>query len=118
MKRLSFVSDKTIKLWKVSERDKKVEGYNTKEEAGQMRDPACVTQLRVSHRLLIPFGQIFLKIFSQVETICSYYLSKRSFLTFLSICPLFFVNVCLCYVFSVIFSSLFFFDNLGPIREL
>lgn len=40
--------DKTIKLWKVSERDKRVEGYNTKEENGQLRDPACVTALRVS----------------------------------------------------------------------
>ncbi|CAH1396387.1 unnamed protein product [Nezara viridula] len=38
---------KTIKLWKVSERDKKVEGYNTKEENGQMRDPSCITALRV-----------------------------------------------------------------------
>lgn len=41
--------DKTIKLWKVSERDKKVEGYNTKEETGQVRDPSCITQLRVSN---------------------------------------------------------------------
>jgi hypothetical protein len=40
--------DKTIKLWKVSERDKRVEGYNTKEENGQLRDPTCVTALRVS----------------------------------------------------------------------
>ena len=45
---LNPLSDKTIKLWKVSERDKRVEGYNTKEENGQMRDPSCVTALRVS----------------------------------------------------------------------
>lgn len=47
-------TDKTIKLWKVSERDKKVEGYNTKEETGQARDPSCITQLRVSFELFAP----------------------------------------------------------------
>lgn len=45
---LLSTNDKTIKLWKVSERDKKVEGYNTKEENGAIRDPACITSLRVS----------------------------------------------------------------------
>ncbi|XP_046383515.1 protein phosphatase PP2A 55 kDa regulatory subunit isoform X1 [Ischnura elegans] len=44
---LLSTNDKTIKLWKVSERDKRVEGYNTKEENGQMRDPSCITSLRV-----------------------------------------------------------------------
>jgi len=44
---LLSTNDKTIKLWKVSERDKRVEGYNTKEENGQLRDPSCVTALRV-----------------------------------------------------------------------
>ncbi|KAL1446208.1 hypothetical protein WDU94_002709, partial [Cyamophila willieti] len=39
--------DKTIKLWKVSERDKTVDGYNTKEENGTLRDPANITSLRV-----------------------------------------------------------------------
>nr|CAD7261251.1 unnamed protein product [Timema shepardi] len=43
---LLSTNDKTIKLWKVSERDKRVEGYNTKEENGQMRDPLAVTSLR------------------------------------------------------------------------
>ncbi len=28
----SFISDKTIKLWKVSERDRRAEGYNLKEK--------------------------------------------------------------------------------------
>jgi hypothetical protein len=37
----------------VSERDKRVEGYNTKEENGQLRDPSCVTALRVSCSLAI-----------------------------------------------------------------
>lgn len=44
---LLSTNDKTIKLWKVSERDKKVEGYNTKEESGAIRDPSCITALRV-----------------------------------------------------------------------
>lgn len=39
--------DKTIKLWKVTERDKRPEGYNLKDESGLMRDPTNVTSLRV-----------------------------------------------------------------------
>lgn len=31
----------------MSERDKCVEGYNTKEDTGRIREPACVTSLRV-----------------------------------------------------------------------
>lgn len=44
----SFFADKTIKLWKISERDKRPEGYNLKEEDGRYRDPTTVTTLRVS----------------------------------------------------------------------
>ncbi|XP_045490348.1 serine/threonine-protein phosphatase 2A 55 kDa regulatory subunit B alpha isoform isoform X1 [Pieris rapae] len=44
---LLSTNDKTIKLWKVSERDKRVTGYNTREEGGRPRDPSRVTQLRV-----------------------------------------------------------------------
>ncbi|KAL0811470.1 hypothetical protein ABMA28_009870 [Loxostege sticticalis] len=44
---LLSTNDKTIKLWKVSERDKRVTGYNTREEGGRPRDPARITQLRV-----------------------------------------------------------------------
>ena len=40
-------ADKTIKLWKISERDKRPEGYNLKEEDGRYRDPNTVTTLRV-----------------------------------------------------------------------
>jgi serine/threonine-protein phosphatase 2A regulatory subunit B len=40
-------SDKTIKLWKVAERDKRPEGYNLKDEAGMQRDPTNITALRV-----------------------------------------------------------------------
>lgn len=50
---LLSTNDKTIKLWKVSERDKRVEGYNTKEENGTIRDPACITALRVRDSRLI-----------------------------------------------------------------
>lgn len=39
--------DKTIKLWKISERDKRPEGYNLKEEDGRYRDFNTVTTLRV-----------------------------------------------------------------------
>ncbi|XP_028158199.1 serine/threonine-protein phosphatase 2A 55 kDa regulatory subunit B alpha isoform-like isoform X2 [Ostrinia furnacalis] len=44
---LLSTNDKTIKLWKVSERDKRVTGYNTREEGGRPRDPTRITQLRV-----------------------------------------------------------------------
>ena len=41
------VPDKTIKLWKVSERDKRAEGYNLKEDSGILRDPSSIPSLRV-----------------------------------------------------------------------
>ncbi|XP_039448767.1 protein phosphatase PP2A 55 kDa regulatory subunit isoform X1 [Culex pipiens pallens] len=44
---LLSTNDKTIKLWKVSERDKRVEGYNTREDNGSIRDPAMISSLRV-----------------------------------------------------------------------
>ncbi|XP_040153929.1 protein phosphatase PP2A 55 kDa regulatory subunit isoform X2 [Anopheles arabiensis] len=44
---LLSTNDKTIKLWKVSERDKRVEGYNTREDNGSIRDPASINSLRV-----------------------------------------------------------------------
>ena len=40
-------ADKTIKLWKVSERDRRAEGYNLKEDSGILRDPSSITSLRV-----------------------------------------------------------------------
>ena len=42
-----FFADKTIKLWKVSERDKRAEGYNLKEDNGLLRDPNAINTLRV-----------------------------------------------------------------------
>lgn len=44
---LSLSSDKTIKLWKISERDKRAEGYNLKDEDGRLREPFRITSLRV-----------------------------------------------------------------------
>uniref|UniRef100_A0A8C1XB90 Serine/threonine-protein phosphatase 2A 55 kDa regulatory subunit B n=1 Tax=Cyprinus carpio TaxID=7962 RepID=A0A8C1XB90_CYPCA len=49
---LLSTNDKTIKLWKISERDKRPEGYNLKEEDGRYRDAATITTLRVSHARL------------------------------------------------------------------
>ena len=40
-------ADKTIKLWKGSERDRRAEGYNLKEDSGILRDPSSITSLRV-----------------------------------------------------------------------
>lgn len=47
-----FDLDKTIKLWRVSERDKKIEGYNLREEDGNLKDPSTISQLRVIIKLL------------------------------------------------------------------
>uniref|UniRef100_A0A8B9KTU2 Serine/threonine-protein phosphatase 2A 55 kDa regulatory subunit B n=1 Tax=Astyanax mexicanus TaxID=7994 RepID=A0A8B9KTU2_ASTMX len=44
---LLSTNDKTIKLWKISERDKRPEGYNLKEEDGRCRDSTTITTLRV-----------------------------------------------------------------------
>ena len=41
------ILDKTIKLWKVTEKDKRPEGYNLKDESGILRDPHTITTLRV-----------------------------------------------------------------------
>lgn len=41
------LSDKTIKLWKVSERDKKFCGFNLIEDDGTDRDPSSVSSVRV-----------------------------------------------------------------------
>ncbi|XP_069508537.1 serine/threonine-protein phosphatase 2A 55 kDa regulatory subunit B beta isoform isoform X1 [Ambystoma mexicanum] len=44
---LLSTNDKTVKLWKVSERDKRPEGYNLKDEEGRLRDPCTIKSLRV-----------------------------------------------------------------------
>lgn len=50
--------DKTIKLWKISERDKRAEGYNLKDEDGRLRDPFRITTLRASSISFV-FGYLF-----------------------------------------------------------
>ncbi len=45
---LYFYVDKTVKLWKVSEKGWQVDGFNLKDNNGGYRDPASVTTLRVS----------------------------------------------------------------------
>uniref|UniRef100_A0A8C3AS26 Serine/threonine-protein phosphatase 2A 55 kDa regulatory subunit B n=1 Tax=Cyclopterus lumpus TaxID=8103 RepID=A0A8C3AS26_CYCLU len=44
---LLSTNDKTVKLWKISERDKRPEGYNQKDDDGRIRDPSTITSLRV-----------------------------------------------------------------------
>ncbi|KAJ3587592.1 hypothetical protein NHX12_011189 [Muraenolepis orangiensis] len=44
---LLSTNDKTVKLWKISERDKRPEGYNLKDEDGRIRNPSTITSLRV-----------------------------------------------------------------------
>ncbi|XP_022097672.1 serine/threonine-protein phosphatase 2A 55 kDa regulatory subunit B delta isoform-like [Acanthaster planci] len=44
---LLSTNDKTIKLWKVSERDKKWVGSNLMEEDGTVRDPCQITSVRL-----------------------------------------------------------------------
>ena len=39
--------DKTVKLWKVSERRKRTDGFNLRDELGSPVDPSSVTSLRV-----------------------------------------------------------------------
>ena len=48
MKAFDCCADKTIKLWKVSERDKRAEGYNLRDDSGQVRDTNSITSLSVS----------------------------------------------------------------------
>lgn len=50
---LVLPADKTIKLWKVSERDKRAEGYNLRDESGQIRDPTSLTTLRVNLMIIV-----------------------------------------------------------------
>lgn len=44
---LLSTNDKTIKLWKVTERDKQADGFNLKDDNGVMLDPSSITSLRV-----------------------------------------------------------------------
>ena len=59
-------ADKTIKLWKISERDKRPEGYNLKEEDGRYKDPNTITSLRVSTLIKHNLGVLDLKLGSEL----------------------------------------------------
>lgn len=70
-------TDKTIKLWKVSERDKRPEGYNLKDEEGRIKDISTVTSLQVSvclsnyPRTYYSFSQLNkLSVISQIRIRC------------------------------------------------
>lgn len=43
----TYTTDKTVKLWKVTERDKRPDGFNLKDENGITREPQSITTLRV-----------------------------------------------------------------------
>lgn len=74
---LLSTNDKTIKLWKVSERDKRVEGYNTKEENGAIRDPACITALRVNIFLVYCISNFFYTLYIASSVIFNYKIYYR-----------------------------------------
>lgn len=64
---ISLSLDKTIKLWKISERDKRAEGYNLKDEDGRLREPFRITGLRVCS-LIPPILPPFLRLaFSDLD---------------------------------------------------
>jgi len=42
-----FIADKTVKLWKVSERRKHTDGFNLRDALGSPVDPTSITSLRV-----------------------------------------------------------------------
>ncbi len=44
---LSFILDKTVKLWKISEKTKRAEGYNLRDDNGIIRSADTVTNLRI-----------------------------------------------------------------------
>ncbi|XP_016403033.1 serine/threonine-protein phosphatase 2A 55 kDa regulatory subunit B beta isoform-like, partial [Sinocyclocheilus rhinocerous] len=44
---LLSTNDKTVKLWKVSEKDKRAEGYNLRDEEGRLKDLSTITTLQV-----------------------------------------------------------------------
>lgn len=44
----------------MSEKDKKIEGYNTKEDSGIMRDPMNITSLRVCNNVFILTTKLYI----------------------------------------------------------
>lgn len=58
----SVLKDKTIKLWKITERDKRPEGYNLKDEEGKLKDLSTVTSLQVSLMDELAFSIMFYQV--------------------------------------------------------
>ncbi|XP_035672045.1 serine/threonine-protein phosphatase 2A 55 kDa regulatory subunit B beta isoform-like [Branchiostoma floridae] len=44
---LLSTNDKTVKLWKITERDKRPDGFNLKDDEGRIKNPNDITALRV-----------------------------------------------------------------------
>ena len=51
--------DKVIKLWKVSERRYKLDGFNLHDEYGVQRDVQSINTLRIPH--LVPVNEILVE---------------------------------------------------------
>ncbi|PKU37605.1 serine threonine-protein phosphatase 2a 55 kda regulatory subunit b delta isoform isoform x2 [Limosa lapponica baueri] len=54
---LLSTNDKTIKLWKITERDKRPEGYNLKDEEGKLKDLSTVTSLQLEEYSIQEWGR-------------------------------------------------------------
>lgn len=55
---LLSTNDKTVKLWKISEKTKRAEGYNLRDDNGMMRSADSLTDLRIP---VIRFEEFSLK---------------------------------------------------------
>ncbi len=44
---MSFIADKTVKLWKITEKTKRAEGFNLRDDNGTIRSANNVTNLRI-----------------------------------------------------------------------
>lgn len=44
---LLSTNDKTIKLWKISEKEKRIDGYNLRDDDGQYMNPNSLNSLRI-----------------------------------------------------------------------
>ncbi|ETE57988.1 Serine/threonine-protein phosphatase 2A 55 kDa regulatory subunit B gamma isoform, partial [Ophiophagus hannah] len=79
---LLSTNDKTIKLWKITERDKKPEGYNLKDEEGKLKELSMVTSLQptdlmveVSPRKVFANGHTYHVNSISVNSDCETYMS-------------------------------------------
>lgn len=114
---VSSFKDKTIKLWKITERDKRPEGYNLKDEEGKLKDLSTVTSLQVSCCLCPKFGCFYVK---KVVVGANSVKDLNMYLT-LRICEIILIAVLADCLESVTFSSHKYFmivTNMTVFREL